>query len=265
MWRRRAPHPCPRRVPGRSRALLLTLALLAPRAHAQTARVVRTQANAWLVTSADLWATPRWGVQTELMYERSDFGADPQQVEYRLGVQRMLRSGARLAFGGTYIWSSPYGPFPSRVAFPEYRTWEQATVDQRVGALSLTHRYRLEQRWVQRPLFTPAGARDGSDATFALRGRYQVRATLPLTRTAARHSLYAAVAEEPFLAFGPHTPINVLEQNRLYGGAGVRWSPTLRTELGYLNQIILRADGRQVEQNHTLQVTLGITRAAPRR
>jgi hypothetical protein len=248
------------------RALLSAFLLLAPALGAQTTgRVVRSQANAWLVGSADLWATPAWGVQTELMYERSEFGAGPLQVEYRLGAQRLLRSGARLAFGGTYIHSSPYGPFAARVASHEYRTWIQATADQRVGILSLTHRYRFEDRWVERPLFDAAGARRPSDVSFAMRLRYQIRASLPLTRADARRPLYASLAEEPFIAVGPHTPLNILEQNRAYLGAGVRWSPALRTELGYLNQVIVRADGRQVEQNHTLQVTLGITRAAPRR
>jgi hypothetical protein len=255
-------------VPGSPpRALLSALLLLAPALGAQTtARVVRSQANAWLVGSADLWATPTWGVQTELMYERSELGAAPQQIEYRLGAQRMLRSGARLAFGGTYIHSSPYGPFAARVASHEFRTWLQATADQRVGALSLTHRYRFEYRWVQRPLFDAAGERRASDdVSAAMRLRYQIRASLPLTSGASRRPLYATLAEEPFIALGPHTPINILEQNRAYLGAGVRWSPRLRTELGYLNQLIVRADGRQVEENHTLQVTLGVTRAAPRR
>ena len=208
--------------------------------------------------------TPRWGVQTELMYERAELGATPQQIEYRLGAQRLLHSGARLAFGGTYIHSSPYGPFAARVASHEYRTWLQATADQRVGALSLTHRYRVEYRWVERPLFDASGARRPSDVSAAMRLRYQIRASVPLTPSASPRPLYAALAEEPFIAFGPHTPLNILEQNRAYLGAGVRWSPALRTELGYLNQIIVRADGRQVEQNHTLQLTLGITRPAPK-
>ena len=216
---------------------LVPLLALAPLAHAQTTdRVVRSEANAWLVASADLWATPEWGLQTELMYERSDFGAAPQQIEYRLGVQRMLHSGARLAFGGTYVHNSPYGPFPARVAFDEYRTWEQATVDQRVGAVSLTHRYRLEQRWIERPVLGATGQSIGHDASYTMRARYQIRGTVPITPAARPRSLYASGSEEVFLGLGPHTPLNLLDQNRLTLGLGVRWSPVVRSELGYMNQ-----------------------------
>jgi hypothetical protein len=250
----------------RRRLLAFAVVLLAARAHAQTTpRTVRSEANAWLVTSADVWATPQWGLQTELMYERSDLGAAPQQIEYRLGVQRMLHSGARLAVGGTFVHNSPYGPFPARTAFPEYRIWEQATMDQRLGVVSLSHRYRLEERWIDRPIIAATGPTGRTDPSYTLRGRYQLRATVPLTRAAAPHSLYAAGAEEVFLGFGPHTPLNVLDQNRLSVGAGVRWSPVLRTELGYLYQVILRSDGKQVENNHTLQLSLALTRAAARR
>lgn len=250
----------------RSRLRFLAAALipLARAAHTQSPRIVRSETNAWLNVGADVWLAPRFGLQGEMLYERSDFAEDPMQVEARLGVQRLLRSGARIAAGGTLIHNSPYGPFPARGPFREYRAWEQFTIDHRAGAASLTHRYRLEQRWVERPgSATTAGGH--VDVAYGMRFRYQLRGTVPLSPATARHPAYAAAADELFLSIGPHTPLNLLDQNRAYLGAGLRWSPSVRAELGYLSQVILRADGRQVEHNHTLQATLGLTRAAPRR
>jgi hypothetical protein len=242
-----------------SRTPLVVLALLASRTSAQSTRVTRAENNVWLTSTADVWVTPTWGAQAEVLYERSDLGAKPQAVELRLGAQHQLHSGARLAVGGTFIHTSPYGPFPSRAPFQEYRAWEQATIDQRLGVVSLTHRYRLEERFIMRPVG------DATDPTYTLRARYQLRASVPLTRPSARRSVYAAAWDEVFVGLGPHTPNNVLDQNRVFVGGGARWSPLLRTDLGYMNQVILRASGTQIENNHTVLLNFAVTRAARRR
>jgi hypothetical protein len=222
---------------------------------------VRSATNTWLSVTGDIWATPTLGIQTELLYERSDFGEDPQQVELRLGLQRAVGQSVRLAAGGTFIHTSPYGPFPARAPFEEYRSWVQATVEHRLAKLTLAHRYRLEERWIERPSTTGGE----SDIAFGLRLRYQARATIPLASASHPHAPYVAASDEIFLVAGPHAPYNLVDQNRAYVGVGVRWSPALRSEIGYLNQAILRANGTQVENNHTVQLSVAITRAAPAR
>jgi hypothetical protein len=242
---------------------LLALALVTPSqpAAAQSHRTVRSETNTWLSVTGDLWATPKLGIQTELLYERSDLGEDPQQIELRLGLQRAVGPSVRLAAGGTFIHTSPYGPFPARAAFDEYRSWVQATVEHRLAKVTLSHRYRLEERWIERPSSTGGE----SDIAFGLRLRYQGRATIPLAPASHPRGPYVAASDEIFLVGGPHAPYNLVDQNRAYLGLGVRWSPSLRSEIGYLNQAILRSNGTQVENNHTLELSLAITRAAPAR
>jgi hypothetical protein len=166
----------------------------------------------------------------------------------------------RLAVGGTYVHNSPYGPFPARAPFHEYRSWVQATIEQQLTHLTLAHRYRLEERWVERP----SASGESGDVAFAWRMRYQFRSTIPLSAATHRRAPYLGLSDEVFLVAGPHAPANLLDQNRAYAGVGVRWSPALRAEIGYLNQAIVRADGHQVENNHTLQLTMNLTRAARR-
>jgi hypothetical protein len=241
---------------------LLALAIVLPtgRTRAQTTRTVRSETNAWLSLSSDVSLTPTLGVQTEALIERSELGRRPQQIEVRAGVQRAFGATVRLAAGGTLIHNSPYGPFPARAPFDEYRTWVQATVEQRLSKLSLAHRYRLEERWIERPPAT-GGA---PDLAFGLRLRYQARATIPLVPASRPRGPFVAASDELFIVAGPHAPNNLLDQNRAYVGLGMRWSPALRGEVGYLNQAILRANGTQVENNHTLQLSMNFTRAARR-
>ena len=64
------------------------------------------------------------------------------------------------------------------------------------------------------------------------------------------------VGDELFMNWGANIQQNVFDQNRLMGSVGRRLGPHLRLEVGYTEQLIERASGRQLERNHTLTTTL---------
>ncbi|MBD0321129.1 MAG: DUF2490 domain-containing protein, partial [Gemmatimonadetes bacterium] len=90
---------------------------------------------------------------------------------------------------------------------------------------------------------------------YANRARYMARATLPLRRE-PRGAPYLYAANELFVSFGENVQLNRLDQNRLMMGVGVPLASVLRAELGYLNQYIVKGNGREFERNHTVQLTL---------
>jgi hypothetical protein len=252
----------------RSATALAALAVAA-RVGAQPApREVGSSANAWLDVGADVWLTPAYDLQVGGKVQRAELGASPQQAELRVGVLRPVGRRFRVAIGGLLARSSPYGPFPAAAPFGERRLWQHLLQDQRVGGVALQHRYRIEERWIERPRSPVAATGDAAsgdpDVAFALRARYQLRATTPLGRGTGAHVPYAALYEEVLKSVGPHASTNLIDQNRAYAGVGMRWSSAVRTEVGYLNQWILRANGRQLEHGHTVQLSLGLTRLAPR-
>lgn len=256
-------------VPSALRPLALALAAfaalaLATRSRAQTApRQVGSSANAWVDLGADVWLTPATGVQIGAKVQRARLGASPQQTELRAGLQRVVGHRFRVAAGGQVVHNSPYGPFPAAGAFGERRLWQHVLQDQRLGPVALQHRYRMEERWTDRPV--RSGSAGVPDVVFSLRARYQLKATLPLGAAGASHPGYVSASEELFKSVGPHASSNLIDQNRAYVGLGVRWSRVLRGEVGYVEQRILRANGRQLEHGHTAQLSLGLTRPAARR
>src|SRR5205085_7952807 len=124
--------------------------------------------------------------------ERAAFGANPEQLELRLGLQRTVSSRFRVAAGATMQHNSPYGPFPAVAPYGERRLWQHVIQDQRLGPVALQHRYRIEERWVEHPQPAVDGVTAASDMTFSLRARYQLRATTPLGNAKAAHVPYAA-------------------------------------------------------------------------
>jgi hypothetical protein len=267
--RRIPPHPsdAPRPdVPPTFRlSALAALTLAAPLAAQPAPRKVGSSANAWFDVASDVWLTPVYDLQVGGKVQRAALGAAPQQSELRLGRQRSLGTRFRAGVGGMLVHNSPYGPFPAAAPFGERRLWQQVLHDQRAGRVALQHRYRFEERWIERPQLPVGGVAVAPDVAFGLRARYMLRATVPVGLATAAHAPYVVAYDELFKSVGPHASTNVVDQNRAYVGVGVRWSRALRGEAGYLNQRILRANGRQLEHGHTVQFALGVTRPAPRR
>jgi hypothetical protein len=86
------------------------------------------------------------------------------------------------------------------------------------------------------------------------------KASINLTN--GKHPIFATLYDEVFINFGKDVGYNIFDQNRLYGAIGYSISPTLKMELGYLNQVVqLRSlDAaslkNRIENNHTLQIAL---------
>jgi hypothetical protein len=179
-----------------------------------------------------------------------------QQSLLRLGVEYYLKNGLQFTVGYGWIRTFPYGDQPVASVFDEHRLWEQVMLNQQVWRISINHRYRMEQRWME---LHRANADGGTDVIYQLRnrGRYRLMLTVPLSRsTLADHTLFLGLYDEAFLGFGPHIGNNVLDQNRAYAALGYRFNKDLNVQVGYLNQYVIKADGFHAERNHTLQLAV---------
>ena len=56
--------------------------------------------------------------------------------------------------------------------------------------------------------------------------------------------------------FGKNAAFNIFDQNRAYIALGYKIPKLGKLEIGYLSQLVFRANGIQVENNHTIQVSL---------
>jgi len=233
-----------------------TLAPAAVTAQPPGPRDVADNTNAWAMYFGDHAVSRRWALHAEAQVRRAGGAAGLagwQQLLLRPGLIYALSPGARVTAGYAFVDTWPYGDQPVVARFPEHRLWQQLQLGHATGRVAWQHRYRVEQRWVARPL-DAAGARD---RTYSNRARYLVRATVPLRgRTLDAGEAYATAYDELFANWGRNVGRNVLDQNRLYGALGWRLAATTRVEAGYLQQLVLKPNGTQVERNHTLQLAV---------
>lgn len=84
-----------------------------------------------------------------------------------------------------------------------------------------------------------------------------LRLQIPLKgNTIGNKTPYAAVYDELFVGFGKNVNENVFDQNRLGILLGYRFSPKVRIEGGYLNQIVQLS--REVNGSNVFQNNKGI-------
>jgi Protein of unknown function (DUF2490) len=248
-----------RRAAALGASLLAALASFAAPALAQEQtpeRVVHDESNVWMVYTGKYPFSGRLGIYAEAQLRRSDFLASPKQVLLRPGLVYQLTRGIEAALGYAYQRTSPNGGFPTPIPVSEHRIWEQILLQDRSAGVQLEHRYRLEHRWQSRidSSTEPPHAQGWVQTN---RARYQLRLTGPISADSLGNSTaYWAFSEEPFISFGKQVKSNVFDQNRAFVGFGYRWSDALRVEAGYLMQVIVQSNGRDLERNHVLQIAV---------
>ncbi len=183
-------------------------------------------------------------------------GDSPQQLLLRPGIQRTIAPGVRIAAGYAYVATAPYGERPSATPLREHRAWQQLLLNHRAGALTVTHRYRWEQRWLA-PLIADGG--DGETRTgrwgYQQRARYMARAqgALPTLRIGDRPVL-GFVWDELLMPIGHGDAVARVAQNRMAAGIGIPLSGRQRVEISYMNLWNALASARTNEVNHTFSV-----------
>ena len=224
----------------------------------------RHQDALWVGTFVDQPISKRTALWFDGSWRRMGMGAEPQQLLVRPGLQVTLSPGVRVAAGYGYIATQPYGAFPIANPTREHRTWQQLTVAHTAGAVSITHRYRLEQRWLH-PLLRVAGegAGEGYDArtsgptTYQNRLRYMPRAQVALgSLTVGGRPVIGYVWDELLMPLGGPTQTFTIGQNRASAGVGIPTGARTRVDVGYMNLYNAFVPRRANEINHTLWLSM---------
>ena len=135
--------------------LLFAFLLSITEANAQT-RMATYNNIAWGCYFGDHKITKKWGIHTEYQWRRTDFGGKAQQSLARIGVNYQLHPKVMLTMGYGLIHTYSYGELPiARLneagkgqIFPEHRIYQDVLITDKIDKIDLSHRFRLEQRYM---------------------------------------------------------------------------------------------------------------------
>lgn len=188
----------------------------------------------------------------EYQWRRADWVKNWQQSLPRVGINYKINSNLTVQAGYAWIHTFPYGETNLAAVpktFPEHRSYEQLTVNTPVGKTTLTHRLRLEQRWLGR--YNSISSEKPDKWVYLNRVRYMPRLDIPLNK-----KWYAATYDEIMIGFGKNVGENIFDQNRIALLTGYKFNKNLRIEAGYINQVVML--GREVENKNIFQHNNGI-------
>lgn len=215
-------------------------------------KLISNQNNAWVLYTGNHKLSNKFGVHTEYQWRRADLFNEWQQSLARFGLEYYYNQNCSFTVGYASIISYQYGAQPINHQTTENRIWEQINLKNQYGRFDMQHRYRMEQRLIDNWSESFGELVQGKD-NFRNRIRYRMMINLPLTRKEmANNTLFLNVNNELFLGFGKGIAKNILDQNRFISALGWRFNPNFNIQIGYLNQMIFKSDGINIERNHTL-------------
>ncbi len=175
----------------------------------------------WLLYFGNKKINTKLNWHNEVQYRSYNVIDDLEQLLIRTGVGiNLSENNNNLLLGYGYILSENYISGTSeKYDVHEHRIFEQFITRQRIGIVSVQHRYRFEQRFIE--------------SDFKMRFRYFLGINIPLNnKELTDKTFYVSAYNEIFL----NTNGTIFDRNRLYGGLGYKFSDNIRTEAGYMNQ-----------------------------
>ncbi len=175
----------------------------------------------WLIYLGNKKINEKWNWHHEIQHRNYNALGDLEQLLLRTGIGfNLTENNNNILLGYGYILSENYLPnADEKTSVEEHRIFQQFITRQKIDRVSVQHRYRFEQRFIEE--------------NFKLRFRYFLALNIGINRaTLAANTFYVSLYNEIFL----NTEGRVFDRNRLYGGLGFALNENIRFELGYMNQ-----------------------------
>lgn len=209
--------------------IIFLLLITAQTLQAQT----QYQTSGWLMFLNNTKISKKWGAYMDVQLRSSDQWEYLRHVLIRPGITYYANAKNEYTLGYLFTNTFPHLEGAGDHTVTEHRIWEQYVYKHMFKNASVMHRFRLEQRFIER---------HGRDELFAQRLRYFVRFIIPIEKEVVKFEkgVFIALQNETFFNVQHQNELNhkLFDQNRAYGAIGFRFSKHLDIEAGYMNQAI---------------------------
>lgn len=205
----------------------------------------RQEQSGWFFFMNTTKFNEKWGLHADVQVRSHDNWNGVRSVLIRPGLTYYIQPNQNATLGYLYTPTIPQ----DGATLTEHRIWEQYIISHKAFTGSLSHRFRLEQRFIEKA---------GDQRVFAQRLRYFFRHIQPLKRdeNGFTKGPFAALQNEVFANIHnqKNTNNHFFDQNRAYIAAGYRFSKKFDAEAGYMNVFAKGATANTV--NNVVQLAL---------
>lgn len=174
-----------------------------------------------------------WVLNSEIQ-ERQFYNPTAQhQMVFRTNLDRKLVGDWNVSVGMTYFLQNSNKPeSDSSLTVPELRPDFGFTTKQKLGFLTVNHRYKAEARFFHE---VENNELVGGYRFSNFRLRYQLGLDLPIWKKEDKEKLVLKVKDEVMFNLGSKVVNNTFDQNRIYLGLNFKCNNSLAFEAGYMN------------------------------
>lgn len=214
----------------------------------------QSQFSGWFAAFNTIKLNNKFSFYADVQARSNDQLQHLQTLIFRPGIHYNISKNKILTAGYGYI-SNRRTIADISGYLPEHRIWEQFTISHPVAFTSLSHRFRVEQRFIATTAISGNDLKTG-EYVYANRFRYFFRSVININgEKKFDKGVFAAIQNEVFLNFGNKDNVNgkTFDQNRAYLAAGYRVSNAFDIEAGYMNQYV-SGKSSSFTNNHILQL-----------
>jgi hypothetical protein len=209
------------------------------------------QQSVWFSYVGQYKTSKNWGYHLEAQFRMDGELGRSYQNLFRVGGIYYLPN--KKSVSGGYCMVQTYNGKVDDY-LNENRYWEQFQLSDNWKKNSMIHRFRMEQRFVEK--LNSVTPRDLS-TEYQNRFRYLNRNLFHIAElNSAKEELYAVLQNEVFLNVGDNKlNKHIVDQNRFLVGLGLKYQNNIRMELGYMNHYITSSTSADL-MRHTISLSL---------
>ena len=212
--------------------IILVIILLLP-SFLLAQKKVENQQLIWYGYYNNLKFNENWNLYSEIQ-ERQFYNPTAQhQLVFRSNLERKLIADWNASVGMTLFLQNPNTPnSESNLTVPELRPDIGFSNKQKLGFLTINHRYKAEARFfhdVENDRLV------GGYRFLNFRLRYQLGLDVPIWKNEKQQALIVKIKDEIMFNVGKKIVKNTFDQNRIYLAVNYKLNASYAFELGYMN------------------------------
>lgn len=174
----------------------------------------------WLMYFGTNKISEKLSLHSEIQYRNHTISpTNIEQLLLRTGLNYHFNSNALATFGYAHIGNYEFESEQKSPESEEHRIWQQFLTSNNIGSIKLEHRYRFEERFIEKD--------------FKTRFRYRIMLFVPINKKQIeKGSLYLGAYNELFI----NDKSRFFDRNRLYFGLGYQYEKNIHFQIGFLRQ-----------------------------
>ncbi len=174
-----------------------------------------------------------WSLLSEIQQRQFYNPTAQHQLVFRSNLERKITGNWNISGGLTYFLQNPNNPnSESNLTVPELRPDVGFKNKQRIGFLTINHRYKAEARFFHD---VENNRLVGGFRFSNFRFRYQLGLDFSLWKKEEKEKLSFKVKDEIMFNVGKKVVKNTFDQNRIYLALNYKLNDTYAVEMGYMN------------------------------